>query len=107
MNTTEQPPAIADNEEVITHQMHLRYNLTGSAYDEPTKDWIEISVPVFHGKAERLHNRLPIMIPCDYGDVERAQPIVDLGNRNRCDRLATESFAKDRQVRPKIVDTKR
>jgi hypothetical protein len=33
--------------------------------------------------------------------------MVDLRARNRCDRLATESFAKDRQARPKIVYIKR
>ena len=86
--------------------MSRRYNLNRSAYDEPTKDWIRISVSALHGNVERQHNQPPVTIPCDYGDVERAQPIVDLRTRNRCDRLATESFAKDRQVRPKIVDIK-
>ena len=78
-------------------------NLNRSAYDEPTKDWIRISVSVLHGKVERHHNQSPVMVPFDYRDVERAQPIVDLRACDGSDRIAIESFAESRQVRSKIV----
>jgi hypothetical protein len=70
--------------------------LDGSADNEPTKDWIRISVSTLHGKVERPHNQFPVMVPCDYRDVERAQPVVDLcacDGSDRSDQLRTTPIA--------------
>jgi hypothetical protein len=56
-----------------------------------------------HGKVERQHNQSPVMVASDYRDVERAQPIVDLGACDGSDRIAIECFAESRQMRSKIV----
>jgi hypothetical protein len=39
--------------------------LNSSADNEPTKDWIRISVSALDGKVERQHNQLSVMVPCD------------------------------------------
>ena len=80
--------------------------LNSSTDNEPPKDWIRISVSALHGKVERQHNQSPVMVPCEYRDVERPQPIVDLCACDGSDRIAIESFAESRQVRSKIVQIK-
>ena len=77
--------------------------LDRSADNEPTKDWIRISVSTLHGKVERPHNQSPVMVPCDYRNVERAQPLVDLCACDDSDWVAIESFAESCQVRSKVV----
>jgi hypothetical protein len=80
--------------------------LDRSADNEPTKDRIRISVSTLHGKVERPHNQFPVMVPCDYRDVERAQPLVDLCACDGSDLVAIESLAEGSQVRPKVVQIK-